>query len=46
MTLEGKPHLYHAPAQQDQTNGADQRKNKGGEIIYDCQRVTGSKDGC
>ena len=21
-------------------------KNEGGEIIYDCQRVTGSKDGC
>ena len=39
MALEGQTDLYHAPAQQDHTDGTDQRKDKRRKIVYHPERV-------
>lgn len=46
MALEGKAHLHHTPAKQNQADGTDQGKDEGGEVIHHCQRVAGGKGGC
>lgn len=43
MALEGEAHLHHAPAQQNQADGADQGKDESGEIVHYCQRIAGGE---
>ena len=43
MALEGEAHLHHAPAQQNQADGADQGKDESGEIVHYRQRIAGGK---
>ena len=43
MALEGEAHLHHAPAQQNQADGADQGKDEGGEIVHYRQRIAGGE---
>ena len=39
MALEGQAHLQNTEAQQNKTNGADQRENEIGQVVDHCQRV-------
>ena len=43
MALEGETHLHHAPAQQNQADGADQGKDESGEIVHYRQRIAGGE---
>ena len=43
MALEGEAHLHHAPAQQNQADGADQGKDESGEIVHYRQRIAGGE---
>ena len=43
MALEGEAHLHHAPAQQDQSDGADQGKDKAGKVIHYAKGIAGSE---
>ena len=44
MALEGQTDLHDAPAQQDQSNGPDQGKDKGREVVDYIQRISGGKN--
>ena len=46
MALEGKTHLYKHPSLTESDRWRGSTKNEGGEIIYDRQRITGSKGSC
>ena len=39
VALEGQAHLQDAEAQQDETNGADQRENEIGQVVDHRQRI-------
>ena len=39
MALKGKTDLHHAPAEQNQADGADQRENEAGKIADRPQRI-------
>ena len=43
VALEGEADLHHAPAQQDETDGTDQGKDEGGEVVHHPQRIAGGK---
>ena len=45
VALKGKTDLHDAPAQKDQTNRADQGKDKVGQIVDYAKRVAGSEGG-
>ena len=39
MGLEGQTNLHHAPAQKDEADGADQGKDKVGQVVHHAQRI-------
>ena len=43
MALEGEADLHHAPAQKDEADGADQGKDKVGQVVHHAQRIAGGK---
>ena len=43
MGFQGQTDLYHAKAQQNHTNGADQAEDKITEVVDNRQRVAGGK---
>ncbi len=43
VALEGKTHLHHAPAQKDEADGADQGKDKIGQIVHHAQWIAGGE---
>lgn len=46
MALEGQADLYDTPAQQDHTNGTNQRKDKRGKVVHHSERIAASCKGC
>lgn len=46
MALEGQTDLYDTPAQQDHTNGTNQRKDKRGKVVHHSERIAASCKGC
>ena len=43
MALEGEADLHHAPAQKDEADGADQGKDKIGQVVHHAQRIAGGE---
>lgn len=43
VALEGEADLHHAPAQQDEADGADQGKDEVGQVVHHAQRIAGGK---
>ena len=43
MALEGEADLHHAPAQKDEADGADQGKDKVGQVVHHAQRIAGGE---
>ena len=45
MALERQADLHDAPAQQDETDSADQTEDEGGQIVHHAQGIAGSERG-
>ena len=43
VALEREANLHNAPTQQDETDGTDQGKDEGGEVVHHPQRIAGGK---
>ena len=43
VALEGEADLHHAPAQKDEADGADQGKDKVGQVVHHAQRIAGGE---
>lgn len=46
MALEGQTDLYHAPAQQDHTNGTNQGENECRKVVHHSERIAAGCEGC